>query len=237
MSRKIATCLSPALVPHYDLDNTIVVVIDIFRATSAICYGIGNGASAFIPVKTVEECLSYSNNNYLLAAERNGSIIEGFELGNSPLSYTKDKVYNKTIVITTTNGTQAIHAAHNASKIVIGSFLNLGILSQWLKKQPENVLLLCSGWKNQFNLEDTLFAGAVIEQIASSCTHICDASIAARILYLHAQENLIEFAKKTSHNTRLQELNLEQDIQLCLQKDLINCIPILVEDKIIKMAQ
>src|SRR6476469_6236242 len=106
--KKLDVCFTPALLPQYELQNAIVVVIDIFRATSSICYGIANGAEAIIPVASVAECLSYQNHNYLLAAERDGKVVEGFDFGNSPFSYTADKVQGKTIVLTTTNGTFAI---------------------------------------------------------------------------------------------------------------------------------
>ena len=157
-------CLTPALLPLFNVEDYIVVVIDIFRATSSICYGIENGAEAIIPVSQVEECAAYREKglDYLLAAERDGSVVDGFDFGNSLFSYTKEKVAGKTIVLTTTNGTHALHLSRSAKKIVIGSFLNLSALSNWINTQNENVLLVCAGWKNNFNLEDTLFAGAVI---------------------------------------------------------------------------
>src|SRR6202046_4305636 len=161
----VDVCLTPALIPLFEVENYIVVVIDIFRATSSICYGIENGAETIIPVAKVEECEAYrlKHPDYLLAAERDGKVVEGFDFGNSPFSYTKEKVAGHTVVLTTTNGTQALHLSRKAKKIVIGSFLNLTSLCSWLKIQHENILLVCAGWKNNFNLEDTLFAGAVIE--------------------------------------------------------------------------
>src|SRR5690606_24551808 len=105
----VEVCLTPALLPLYDIENSIVVVIDIFRATSSICYGIENGADAIIPVSHVEECAAYQVSGCLLAAERDGKVVEGFDFGNSPFSYVAEKVQGKTIVLTTTNGTHAIH--------------------------------------------------------------------------------------------------------------------------------
>ncbi|MEY3842651.1 MAG: hypothetical protein RIR80_222, partial [Bacteroidota bacterium] len=119
MSRQIEVCLSPVLVPHYQMAGRIVVVIDIFRASSSICYGIDNGAHAIIPVATVDECLSYAGQGYLLAAERNGEVVEGFDFGNSPYSYTAEKVKGQTVVLTTTNGTFAIQQAKQADQIVL----------------------------------------------------------------------------------------------------------------------
>ena len=235
MSRQIEVCLSPVMVPHYQMAGSIVVVIDIFRASSSICYGIDNGAHAIIPVATVDECLSYADQGYLLAAERNGEVVEGFDFGNSPYSYTAEKVKGQTVVLTTTNGTFAIQQAKQADQIVLGSFLNLTSICNWLAAQDKDVLLLCSGWKNKFNLEDTLFAGAVVHQIKKSFSHFCDAAIAAEDLYLLAKSDLRAYLFKSSHSQRLKELNIENDIQFCLKQDCCQAIPGLVGDQLVNI--
>ncbi|GAC1311008.1 MAG: 2-phosphosulfolactate phosphatase family protein [Mucilaginibacter sp.] len=236
---QLNVCLTPALIPLYHVEDYIVVIIDIFRATSSICYGIGNGAEAIIPVSQVEECAAYREKGfkYLLAAERDGQVVEGFDFGNSPFSYTTEKVSGKTIVLTTTNGTHALHLSRQAKKIVIGSFLNITSLCSWLKKQDENILLLCSGWKNNFNLEDTLFAGAVIEQLKDIPFELDDAAIAANDLYQIGKHDINEYLKKTSHSERLKKLGIEKDIAFCLQLDLTTAIPVLEEDKLVKLSQ
>jgi 2-phosphosulfolactate phosphatase len=221
------------MVPHYQMAGRIVVVIDIFRASSSICYGIDNGAKAIIPVATVNECLSYAGKDYLLAAERNGEVVSGFDFGNSPYSYTSEKVKGQTVVLTTTNGTFAIQQAKQADQIILGSFLNLTSICNWLVAQDKGVLLLCSGWKNKFNLEDTLFAGAVVHQIKSSFSHFCDAAIAAEDLYLLAKSDLRAYLYKSSHSQRLKELNIENDIQFCLKQDCCQAIPGLVGDRLV----
>ena len=237
MSRQIEVCVSPVMVPHYQMAGRIVVVIDIFRASSSICYGIDNGAHAIIPVATVDECLSYADQGYLLAAERNGEVVEGFDFGNSPYSYTAEKVKGQTVVLTTTNGTFAIQQAKQADQIVLGSFLNLTSICNWLAAQDKDVLLLCSGWKNKFNLEDTLFAGAVVHQIKSSFSHFCDAAIAAEDLYLLAKSDLRAYLFKSSHSQRLKELNIENDIQFCLKQDCCQAIPGLVGDRLVDILK
>lgn len=236
MSREIEVCLSPTLIPSYTIEGRIVVVIDIFRATSSICFGFENGAEEIIPVASVEECRSYEGKGYLLAAERNGEVVEGFDFGNSPFSYTKEKVAGKKVVLTTTNGTHAIREAISAKKIIIGSFLNLDALCTWLAEQPEDVLLLCSGWKNKFNLEDTLFAGAVVTTLKDSFTHHCDAAIAAEDMYLLAKDNLRSYLYKSSHSQRLKELNIEDDIQFCLKQNICSVIPVLQDGKLVAMT-
>ncbi len=238
MTKNLHVCLSPALIPQYHVEDYIVVIVDIFRATSSICYGIDNGAEAIIPVAEVEECMAYRTKglDYLLAAERNGEVVNGFDFGNSPFSYTKEKVAGKTVVLTTTNGTQALHLSRSAKRIVIGSFLNLTALSTWLKVQKENILLVCAGWKNNFNLEDTIFSGAVIEQLKANDFKLDDPAIAANDLYQLAKDDLPAYLAKTSHSERLKKLGIEKDIAFCLNVDISTSIPVLEGEKLVKLS-
>ncbi|MES2265275.1 MAG: 2-phosphosulfolactate phosphatase [Bacteroidota bacterium] len=237
-AKALDVCLTPALIPLYNVSDYIVVVIDIFRATSSICYGIENGAEAIIPVSEVEECAAYRDKglNYLIAAERDGKVVDGFDFGNSPFSYTAEKVAGKTVVLTTTNGTHALHLSRSAKKIVIGSFLNLTALCNWLKTQQENILLVCAGWKNNFNLEDTLFAGAVIEQLKTSGYTLDDPAIAANDLFQIGKNDIGKYLSKTSHGERLKKLGIEKDIEFCLQVDLTSAIPVLEGDRLVKLV-
>jgi len=238
MTNDLNVCLSPALIPLYDVENYIVVIIDIFRATSSICYGIENGATAIIPVSLVEECAAYREKGleYLLAAERDGKVVDGFDFGNSPFSYTKEKVAGKTVVLTTTNGTHALHLSRQAKTIVIGSFLNLTSLCNWLKVQNENILLVCAGWKNNFCLEDTLFAGSVVDQLKGAGFKLDDPAIAAGDLFESGKDDISKYLKKTSHSERLKKLGIEKDIEFCLQVDLTTAIPVLEGDKLVKLV-
>jgi 2-phosphosulfolactate phosphatase len=236
--KKIEVCFSPALLPLFDIKDTIVVVIDVLRATSTICNAFKNGATHIVPLKTVEEGLSYREKGYIIAAERNGEMIPGFDFGNSPFSYSEENIKGKKIAFTTTNGTQAIDAALGAAAIVIGSFLNLDALSKWLLVQNKNVICLCSGWQNKFNLEDSLFAGAVVENLLASgqfsCT--CDSSLAAQHLYHIAKEDMFLFLENSSHRKRLERLNIEKDIAFCLTPNQTNAIPVLIGNKLLNMA-
>lgn len=235
---KIEVCLTPALLDLYAIENSIVVVIDILRATSSITYGIENGAEAIIPVMNVEDCLNYADKGYLLAAERNGEVVEGYDFGNSPFSYTADKVAGKTIVLTTTNGTKAMYLAQErAHQVVVGSFLNLTAVCDYLKKKDKDVLLLCAGWKDNFNLEDTLFAGAVVEQLQNDFTVGDDASVAALDMYQLGKNDLREYLKKSSHSHRLIKLNIEEDVQFCLKLDVCRTVPVLEGELLIALNQ
>lgn len=236
MSRTIEVCLTPALLNLYDIENSIVVVIDILRATSSITYGIDNGATAIIPVSHVEDCLAYADQGYLLAAERNGEVVAGYDFGNSPFSYTAEKVAGKTIVLTTTNGTKAMHMARErAHQVVVGSFLNLQALTDWLKVQDKDVLLLCAGWKDKFNLEDTLFAGAVVNKLRKDFVHFDDSCVVAEDMYLLAKDDLRTYLHKSSHSHRLAQLNIEEDVQFCLKQDICQAIPVLEGEKLVPL--
>lgn len=234
---KIDACFSPYLYPVYKDDESIVVIIDVLRATSAICAAFENGAEKIIPVATVEEARSYKKKGFLVGAERNGLPVDGFDFGNSPFHYMGEHIKGKTIVLTTTNGTQAIEAAKDAYKIVIGSFLNIDALCNFLIAENRNILLLCSGWKNKFNLEDAVFAGAVTDEISnrSDKYDFGDACLALKYLAQMAKKNPNKFLSHSSHKERLAELNLKEDVRYCLTPNQTKVIPIYKEGALVKM--
>ena len=160
------TSLSPALLNLYEVSSSIVVIIDVLRATSTIATALHNGAKAIIPVDSVAECIRIGKQiDSITAGERDGQVAEGLTYGNSPFEYPADFIGNKTLVLTTTNGTKLLHMAlaSNAKSIITGSFPNLSAVCDYLVEQKQNVILGCAAWKDRVNIEDTLFAGAVIE--------------------------------------------------------------------------
>jgi len=233
----IEVCYTQQAYPLYHKENTIVVVIDIFRATSAIVTAFYNGVNKMIPVATVEEAREYQKNGFMAAAERDGEIIEGFDLGNSPFGYMNKKIKGKIIAISTTNGTQAIEVSRKASKIIIGSFLNLDAVCDYLIAEQKDVILVCAGWKNKFNLEDTLFAGAVLDRLTvdSNITYDCDSAIASKHLYNLAKDDLFSFLSTSSHRNRLAKLDLDRDIQYCLTLNQCSVIPYMEGKYLVKM--
>lgn len=234
---KVDACFSPHLYPVYEDKESIVVVIDVFRATSAICVAFHHGAEKIIPVASVEEAQSYKAQGMLAGAERNAIKLEGFDFGNSPYDYMGDHVKGKTIALTTTNGTQAIDVARNAYKVVIGSFLNIDVLCEWLIKQNRNILLLCSGWKNKFNLEDSLYAGAVTQKICSLSPDfkLGDGCLALKYLFEQAQHEPIKYLSHASHKERLAKLGLKKDIKYCLTPNQAPVIPVLEGKYLVKL--
>jgi 2-phosphosulfolactate phosphatase len=235
--KRIEVCFTPGEYAYYKDEFEIVVVIDVLRATSAICAAFDNGIESIIPVPTVEEAWEYKQKGYLAGAERKGQIVEGFDFGNSPFSYMKEEFRGKEVVLTTTNGTKSLDVAKDAEIVVVGSFLNLTALSKWLYEQNKNVLCLCSGWQDKFNLEDTICAGAISDYLISTgyYTAIEDSSIAAKYLFLSAKDNYFGYLKSSSHRRRLKNLHLNEDIKYCLTPDQTDVIPILKDGKLVKL--
>ncbi|PKR81609.1 2-phosphosulfolactate phosphatase [Brumimicrobium salinarum] len=238
MQKKLVeVCYTPGGYDYYKGNFEIVVVIDVLRATSAICSAIHNGVKSLIPVSTIEEAKAYQDKGYLVGAERQGQIVSGFDFGNSPYSYMKPEIKGKDIVLSTTNGTRAINIAKDAETVVIGALSNLDYLINWLKDQDKNVLCLCSGWKDKFNLEDSICGGAIAEGLLKTGKFISneDASVAAKYLYLAAKDNYFGFLKSSSHRRRLKKLNLNEDIKFCLTPNQMEVIPILKGDRLVKL--
>ena len=233
----IHTCFSPALLHLYDLSNAVVVIIDVFRATSTIAAALHNGAKCVIPVDEVAKAIEISKQiDGIAAGERDGKLAEGLQHGNSPLEYSKDFIKDKTLVLTTTNGTKLLQMAldNKVTTIITGSFPNLSAVCTFLINENKNVVLGCAGWKDRFNLEDTLFAGAVIAKIKENFTIHCDSSLTAELLYNQHKDNLIDFASTLTHYHRLVErFGLIEDIKFCLTPDGANVLPLYENGKLI----
>jgi 2-phosphosulfolactate phosphatase len=231
MNRKpfIDVCFTPTLFSLFNVKESIVVVIDVLRATSSMCIAFEYGANQIVPVKTVEESLAYKQKGFLIGAERHGEMVDGFDIGNSPFSYMLPKIKGANIALTTTNGTQAINVASIAHKVVIGSFLNLSALCDYLINENRDVVCLCSGWKNSFNLEDTLLAGAIAKKLENNFTlsDHRDSTIAAKLLCENAQDNFYVFLNNSSHRKRLADLHIDEDVKFCLEADKTKCVPYL----------
>lgn len=231
------TCVSPALLQHYPLHHAVVVIIDVFRATSTIAAALRNGAKCVIPVDSVPRAIEFAKKLHGIAAgERDGKLAEGLSHGNSPLEYPVDLIKNKTLVLTTTNGTRLLQMAldNGADDIVTGTFCNLSPVCNYLLEQQKNVILACAGWKDRYNLEDTLFAGAVIHRVKEHFSVHCDSSLTAEILYTLHRHNLPGFATHFTHYHRLVErFGYIEDIEFCLTEDNLDVLPVYKDGKLI----
>ncbi len=235
--RRVEVCFSPDEFDLYKQEYTAVVAIDVLRATTAICTAFHYGAAKIIPVSDIPTALEYKEKGYMVGAERNGKIVEGFDFGNSPYSYMGDHVKGKTLVLTTTNGTRAINIAAASHKVLIGSLINLDAIIGQLSSATDDVLLLASGWQGKFNLEDSICAGAITEALLATGKYMSDedSTIAAMFLFQQARDNYFSFLKASSHRRRLRNLNLNEDIKYCLTPNQTDVIPIYQDGALINM--
>ena len=230
--RNIEVCLTPELVHLSDMKGKLVVVVDIFRATSCMVSGLATGIEHIVPVATVDECLSYRPKGYVLAGERGGQKIEAFDIGNSPFEYMDASLHGKMVTTTTTNGTLAIKKSSDAAEIVIGSFLNLDSIVAHVRASELDVVIHCAGWKGTFNLEDTTFAGAMIEALAETHTFGTDAAFMALALWQRGKQDLPAFLLQSAHAHRLQKFGITKDLTYCSTLNEFDVLPVLHGEKI-----
>lgn len=235
----VEVCFTPVLYKErVTRTNYVVVVVDILRATTSICAAFANGIEAIIPVTSISEAKIYKEKGFLVASERGGEKLDFADFGNSAFNFMTEEIKGKTLVYSTTNGTEAIEIAKNANSLVIGSFSNLDTLSQWILKQNMNVVILCSGWKNKFNLEDSIFAGALAEKLTNnSFITECDSVKAAIDLWNIAKSNLLEYIQKAAHRERLMKLKLDDVIEFSFKCNTTNVVPYLKDNVLIDILR
>ncbi len=235
----VEVCYTPGQYALYKGDFDIVVVIDVLRATSAMTTALHYGVEKIIPVATLEEAIDYKAKGFIVGAERDGQVVDGFDFGNSPYVYIDNDMRGKTVVLTTTNGTKAIDIAKNDATIVIGCLNNLQHLCDWLIKQHKNTLILASGWKDKVNLEDTICGGAIADILIESRKFRAneDSTVAAKFIYKSAKEHLWSFLRASSHRRRLIHLKIQKDVKYCLTSNTVPCIPILRNGALVKLEE
>lgn len=223
----IDICLSPALYPFYQKENDTVIVVDIFRATTTMCAAFNNGATAIIPIANIELAKKHKSEGFLVGAERQTRRVEFADFGNSPFEYTKEKVSGREIVFTTTNGTKAIEAAEDCNQLFIGAFSNMDALIDQCLLTAKRIVVLCAGWNNKVNIEDTLFGGAFVERLSKKTGVIFESDVVRMALYLWnlAKENPIEFVKSSDHYKRLVDNGVEGDAAFCFTENTVSVVP------------
>ncbi|BBE16969.1 2-phosphosulfolactate phosphatase [Aquipluma nitroreducens] len=236
---RLEVCLSPAIYDKHADDHNIVVIVDILRATSTICAAIHNGVKSIIPVATVEEAREMKQQGYMVASERDGYVLDFADFGNSPFNFTPEIVGGKEIVYSTTNGTRCIHLASHSKAVVIGSFLNISVLTNWLIQQNAPILIFCASWKDRFSLEDTVYAGALAERLMNSGKFetICDGVTASIDLWSLAKNDLFAYIQKAAQKSRLASKGLDDCIEYCLTDDLCPVIPIFQDEKLVDILK
>lgn len=224
---QIEVCFTPTLYHLYDKPDNTVVIVDVLRATSSICTAFAAGAKKILPVTSIEKAREVKNQGFILAAEADGKVLDFADFGNSPNLFTSERVKDKVIAYFTTNGTKAIEMASNAKEVLIGSFINLSSVTHYLLENPTPILFLCSGWKNKFNLEDTLCVGAMSQKLIESGKYqtFCDSTHAAIDLWDISKNNLTKYLEKASHRHRLKSIVDDKIIRYCLTTDTVDVLP------------
>jgi len=235
---RLEVCFSPALLKSYQNKDAIVIIIDVLRATSSICAAFASGVSSIIPVSEVEEAREYKRKGFLVAGERDGIVLDFADFGNSPENFSPERVAGKAVAYTTTNGTRTMKLTSEYYLTLIGSFLNADAIVSWVQDSGRDVLFLCAGWKDRFNLEDTLCAGYIADKLIEANKYFtdCDSATAAIDLWSVAKNDLRAYIDKTSHRHRLKSKNLDYCIDLCLTRGVTDIIPVLIDGSIIPLV-
>lgn len=241
MNLNVDVCFTPAQAEHRTISSTtVIVVVDILRATTSMVSALEHGARSVIPVSSIEKAMELKKIGFPVAAERDGAILSFANFGNSAFAFQKGEVKNKKLVFTTTNGTVAIETAcRQSQKVVVGAFSNISALAQWVAKQESEVLVLCAGWKNTFCLEDTLFAGALIEKLLELKAYeiASDSAYAAIDLWNTAKTDVMQYIEKAAHRQRLRLLGVDDVLEFSFQQDSTAAVPIMRDGELVNVNQ
>jgi 2-phosphosulfolactate phosphatase len=225
----VEVCFSPRLFPDIVTQGEFVVVlVDVLRATTTIVTALANGVEAIVPVATHEEARRLKAEGYLVASEKDGVQLDWADFGNSAFSFTREAVGGKTLVYCTTNGTRALHIAGAASGVAVGAFINISAVTEWLTARHRDVVILCSGWKNKFCLEDSLFAGALARRLLDTGAFRteCDSAAAAMDLWALAEDDVLGYVEKAAQRHRLKKLGLDDVLPYSFTCDVVDVVPV-----------
>ena len=234
----VDVCLSPELYDLHAKNNTVVAMLDAIRASATICTALMNDAECVLPVADKEKAKEYKEQGYIIAGERDGEKIKGFDYGNSPSNFSEENIKGKKLVFTTTNGTQVVDMVKNGKQrkldLLIGSFINISSLNKKLISLEKDILILCSGWKKTVNVEDTLLAGRIVDMLRKNENLVfTEAANVAYTVFLNAGESYYDFVMKNSPRLFAKNEQLEKDFRYCLTENITDVVPYLKEDKLI----
>jgi 2-phosphosulfolactate phosphatase len=237
----VEVCFSPLSWPLFEKDNAVVIITDIFRATTSICAAFQNKVKSIIPVAEIEESIAWKGKGYIVSGERDGKKLDCAEFGNSPFNFMEPRLHGKTVVMNTTNGTQAMKMVQMGNNLVgIGAFLNLDAICIWAMQQKRPIIVFCAGWKNRFSLEDSLFAGAAVDYILKNGNGefhtMCDSAIASVDMWKQAESNPRKYIENAAHRHRLSKMGLDDILDYSMQLNINKCIPVLRGEEIVDIA-
>lgn len=249
----------PSALKRINQKDKIVVIIDVLRACTTIVQAFSQGCKAFYPQPSVKKAkeklkqfkievgayglpkgsasppLFWADNTPLLGGERKGLKIKGFDLGNSPLEYTSDKVRNKNIIFTTSNCTKNLDACKQPKEILICSFLNIHHVVNYLSTLNDDLIIAISGREGDFSLEDAVCAGMLIDLVGATrrvSPTISDLSHVCRIAYLYYKDNIIDALANSTHGRILRDIGYEEDIKFCAQMGKCEILPRYIQGQI-----
>lgn len=239
---KISVYALPDNIQEKELKERIAVIIDVLRAASTIITALYNGCKEIVPTAEIEEAImlakNYERETFLLGGERNAQKIDGFDLSNSPYEYTREVVEGQTIIMTTTNGTQAIRKVSDAKEVIVAGFLNAGAVSRYIQSCSDDVTFVCAGTDNKFSMDDILAAGAMLDILDGMNTQMemDDLALVSLHLYRSYKNDLKKALKGACHYKNLVEAGFEKDVDYCIKIDQFSIIPVF-KDGIIKASQ
>ncbi|WP_428817546.1 2-phosphosulfolactate phosphatase family protein [Clostridium butyricum] len=237
---KIDIIISADDIIESKLENKIAVVIDMFRATSVIVTALNNGCEEVIPFLTIEETLESSEElnreQYMLGGERRAVKIDGFDLSNSPLEYTKEVVEDKKVLITTTNGTRTLTKSNSAKRIIIAAMINAKAVADKLLEINEDVVIINAGTNGNFSMDDYICSGYIINEMlkVDNQIELTDISKTANMIYEN-NSDIISYVKEATHYSVMKSLELDNDIEYCIKKSIVNNVPEYKDGKIVNM--
>jgi len=229
----LETLFIPEEIKNTELAGKLVVIIDVLRASSTIVTALANGGRGFIPILSPDQAKKkaqqFKKERVLLGGEREGTKIEGFDLGNSPREYKREAVKDRTIIFSTTNGVKALEMVKDAYRVIIGSFLNLQAVCNYCTNYQGDILIICAGKEGRFSLEDAACAGMIINSLRDVFPgghQEVDANLTARLLYKKFGNNILEILRKSQHGRYLESIGLGEDLKFCSQLDFFHIVPI-----------
>lgn len=235
----VVVSLTPSEATDGAFRGKTAVVIDVLRANTSIAYAQSHGAEKLIPTASIESATrlaaTLDRGSTLLCGEREGRRIDGFDLGNSPREFTRENVAGKTLIMTTTNGTDTIVSLEGAREIVVCSFVNLTAVARYLREEPE-VFVSCSGREGRFSIEDAVCAGhlvARLRELGVDPLVLNDGAVAAERLYMVHRADLLGCLSEASHGRHLIDLGFGEDIAVCARVDALPIVPVVREGRIV----
>jgi 2-phosphosulfolactate phosphatase len=224
--------LTPQQADELALREKTVVMIDVLRSSTTITTALAHGARQVIPATSVESAVKISGNLFgdvfLLGGERNGRMIQGFSLGNSPLEYTEERVRGKSIIFSSSNGTQALAKGRHARTLLVCGFINVSAVADVLQRIGGDLTILCAGNEGSIALEDAVCAGLLMHRVAgwtADTPGLPDGASVALSLHKAYGKSPLKMLQASEHGRHLVGLGFGDDLRICAGVDSCSVVP------------